>query len=146
MAWLLVGVVGVLDRFIRTFFVGRQYLQLSSTIGVTGMWWAAMSFVLLLVVLIATIRWYRQHHRTMALAGLVIIVGGVNNIVDIVLSGGVVDYWSVQHPWGEFWFNAADGMIIVGVITLIYRWHSNSGRHLEISHRPRAGSRTLREN
>lgn len=73
--------------------------------------------LMLALVAIQTMRWMRaRDHR--AVAGAAIVLGGMNNVFDRWVYGGVWDYWVVRHPWGELWFNIADIMIIGGVIYL----------------------------
>lgn len=75
-----------------------------------------ISSVLVGMAVIATMRWQTQRRPILVASGAMIVVGGINNIVDLFIYRGVIDYWTISHPWGMFWFNAADGMIISGVI------------------------------
>jgi len=47
--------------------------------------------------------------------GLLMLVGGVWNLIGRALLGGVLDYLS----WGRLWFNFADVLIVLGVLGLV---------------------------
>ena len=77
-------------------------------VGVTSL----MCLILLLFLLL-----YRRHTGLSLFASVLIIAGGVGNIIDRVILGYVVDYISVSFFPPVF--NFADCCIVVGVVLLL---------------------------
>ncbi|GEM_PF-5333691 len=133
LAFIIIA-LSVVDRWIRTSITSESFSQ-ARELGIGSFfdwpkhlqplfWFLSHSLFLdtaagtiIVIVLIQTILWMRAHDKR-ALAGLAIVLAGANNCFDRWIYGGVWDYWIVRFPWGAFWFNIADMMIIAGVIYL----------------------------
>lgn len=76
-----------------------------------------------ITLLLAVIAWWTYHsykRQEPILAQLLILSGGISNLIDRALYGGVIDYIGVTiMGWHFPWFNIADMAINIGVFLLI---------------------------
>lgn len=97
-----------------------------------GISWGLFSFAstigfvvvsITIACLLGTIVWWthRSYKRQESItAQLLIIFGGVSNLIDRALYGGVIDYIGINIMGWQFpWFNIADAAINVGVFLLV---------------------------
>lgn len=130
--------------FIITFFGVDRWIRASITSDSSAVWWSRAGSFLIdevhhqqffwifsnsavlqlasIVVMAILIRYCWQwfcRNDVRAMGGAAIVLGGVNNLYDRFVYGGVWDYWVLRSPWGELWFNIADLMILFGVVVLI---------------------------
>jgi len=109
---VVVGLIGlVLDQLIKIFFVSN--FEVMNNFGValgvgSGLSWRW----LLLGLVIVVAYWFRK-----STGGLVIVFGGVSNLIDRFRVGYVIDYLDF-FAW--FKFNLADGLIAIGVLGMVY--------------------------
>lgn len=74
-------------------------------------------FILIIVILV----WRKNHHP----AFLLIILGGIGNLIDRLIYGSVIDYIFVSSRAP---FNLADGLIVIGIV-----WYLLSSRRNMVS-------------
>ena len=111
--WLGLGFLGlVIDQVIKIFFISSfeavNNLGVSFGLG-SGFDWKWLLVLLLLVFWV----WFRKNDYS-----YLVVFGGVSNLIDRFRLGFVVDYFEFYLDW--FKFNLADGLIVLGVIGLIY--------------------------
>lgn len=63
--------------------------------------------------------WWRQRKNKKSFGLLLIILGGVLNLISRFQHGGVIDYWKI--PGVPIYNNLADWIIFVGVIWYLLR-------------------------
>ena len=86
----------------------------------SGIIWPIWLIVLLLLLMIRVFGW--------SLGTVLILAGGISNLIDRVRFGGVIDYITIGW-WPSF--NLADCFILAGVIILLYsRWYERTPGNL----------------
>ncbi len=74
-------------------------------------------FIIVSVVVIAVILYYRKHE----IAAFPFILGGtMGNLIDRIFIGAVVDF--IHVPFFQPWFNVADVANTIGGILLVWGW------------------------
>jgi signal peptidase II len=103
------------DQMIKTLVVAGNGRYIINT-GVAWGWWPSGNWVVMTaVVLISLLIWLR-----LAWPGVLILSGGLSNLIDRWRWGGVIDYFHWRRLPS---FNLADVMIVAGVsLWLLKKW------------------------
>jgi len=121
--WFLIFFLVVIDQFSKTLVLNYNY-QASFNQGIAfgllvSQWWLAINLIVVLLVLIILRKFYYPQ--------ALIVSGGIANILDRFLRGGVVDFINISLIFRLINlnfvfpdFNLADIMICLGVIWLIF--------------------------
>jgi lipoprotein signal peptidase len=109
----------ILDVFLQYYYklLGKGVMNRGVSLGVFSGFGPALALVACLcLVLLLGIVYMRNKNRIDA--GLVLIMlGGLGNMLPRVIWGGVWDY--LQAPILPFWFNISDILITIGVVSYI---------------------------
>jgi len=106
--------------FVANSGVALSFLSSSSNLrGVT----ISITVILFIIFLILSESRYFQKLDKFQFVGLLLMVcGGASNLMDRLIYGSVVDY---LHIAGFPWFNIADVLIFMGVISIVWGMRTN---------------------
>lgn len=111
--WLLVIGYWIVAVFLQEIF--SKLFAITPNFGVTFGWGNKdISLILSIVVLVVVLRLYARQNSW---GLLLIIIGGLVNLLDRLKYGYVRDYWSV--PFSSIKNNLADWLIFIGMIVII---------------------------
>lgn len=110
-----VGEVSVINGFLRFFYLenrGAAFGMLQNQI-----WLFVLITLAISAVIVFALFKYEDHEFFSYAASILIIGGGIGNLIDRVVRGYVIDYISISFfPWV---FNFADCCVTVGTLCLI---------------------------
>lgn len=107
--------ISVINGFFRLFYIqnnGAAFGILQNQI-----WFFILITLLISAIIVAALFLYQRHDFFSYTASILIVGGGIGNLIDRVFRGYVVDYISISFfPWI---FNFADCCVTVGTVLLI---------------------------
>ena len=108
------------DQVLKFLVINFDFLPVFYNQGISfgflpGNWWLFVNLIIIIAIFAIFI-------KKMGLGILLILAGGVSNLLDRIWRGGVVDYIYIPlFPWR---FNLADIGITLGIVLIIYRFLS----------------------
>lgn len=94
--------------------LASKFLPVNYNSGISFGWGGSVSIFLILAILLLVV--FDSIKRGVTISDILIISGGLSNIIDRVWRGAVVDWISLFG----LWFNLADVAIAAGVALIIY--------------------------
>lgn len=115
---LLIGVWVMIDRLIDRWIVlqGKGVVNPGGVGGFfpnIGWWWVIWVIILLVII----DRWWRSLNKVEVAGWSIILAGGLANLVDRLMYGGVLDY--IYYPLINVYGNIADILLGLGVGILL---------------------------
>ncbi|OIP58653.1 MAG: hypothetical protein CO143_01545 [Candidatus Moranbacteria bacterium CG_4_9_14_3_um_filter_45_14] len=128
---LLVAFFLCLQFLIRFWVVTVVHIEIvCNSGGAFGISLPVWLFILIdsLVVIVMAMVWWKDRNRAFGWPWLLILSGGLGNLLERVLFGCIMDY--VRIPFFPM-FNIADVALTIGVIGVSFRWYIDDKKKLQ---------------
>lgn len=111
----------LVDQAIKWYYrsIGSYVLNTGVSFGLLSFndfWIVACLVIIALIVLVV---------KNKNLGFLLVMAGGIGNLIDRVLFGGVVDHWQLFN----LWFNLSDLLINIGVVIIFWYEYRSGFKH-----------------
>lgn len=82
-------------------------------------------FICFIIALLGYYAWRRFMDNKNIIGELLVLSGGVSNVIDRAIYGGVIDFIHVSYgTWSFPIFNIADVLIVIGIAMMFWKhWH-----------------------
>lgn len=78
-----------------------------------------INIVILIVLLIYILKNFNNLSRTLNISLLLVLGGGIGNLIDRIFRGYVIDYIDVNNLLKFPIFNIADILVVIGIVIII---------------------------